>query len=58
MRKGILVASIIVILFSLILGSLYLYFGKLVTINSSENYIIIKKNSTLEQVAGQLQEKT
>lgn len=57
MRKGILVASSIVVLCCLILGSLYLYFGKLGTINSSENYIIIKKNSTVEQVAKQLQEK-
>jgi UPF0755 protein len=57
MRKGILVASIIVILFSVILGSVYLYFENLATVNSSENYIIIKENSTLEQVAKQLQEK-
>lgn len=57
MRKGILVASIIVIILSLILGSLYLYFGKFVTMNGGDNYIIIKKNSTLEQVAKQLQEK-
>ena len=57
MRKGILVTTSIVVLCGLILGSLYFYFGKLETINSSENYIIIKKNSTVEQVAKQLQEK-
>ena len=34
-----------------------MYSGSFVTRNSSENYIIIKKNSTLEQVATQLQEK-
>jgi UPF0755 protein len=56
MRKGILLASSIVILCSLILGSLYLYFGKLATINGGETYIIIKKDSTIEQVAKQLQE--
>jgi UPF0755 protein len=57
MRKRILVASIIVIICSLVLGSLYLYFMNLSTTNSGDNYIIIKKNATLEQVAKQLQEK-
>lgn len=57
MRKGILVASIIVILCSLIIGGLYLHFGKLVTINGGDTYLVIKKNATLEQVAKQLQEK-
>ena len=57
MRKGILVASSIVIILSLIIGSLYIYFGKYITINGGDNYIIFKKNSTLEQVAKQLQEK-
>jgi UPF0755 protein len=56
MRKAIIVVSSIVILCTLTLGSLYLYFGKFATINSSENYITIKKNATLEQVAKQLQE--
>jgi UPF0755 protein len=57
MRKRILVASIIVILFSLILASLYMYFGKFITINNMDNYIIIKKSSSIEQVAKQLKEK-
>ena len=57
MRKGTLIASIIVILGGLILGSLYLYFEKLATVNGGENYIIIKKNSTLEEVAKLLLEK-
>jgi len=57
MRKGTLIASIVVILGGLILGSLYLYFEKLATVNGGENYIIIKKNSTLEEVAKQLLEK-
>lgn len=57
MRKGVLVASIIVIICSLVLGSFYLYFANLATTNSGDNYIIIKKNATLEQVAKQLQEK-
>lgn len=56
-RKVILATSIMVILCSLIFGGLYLYFGSLVSINSSESYIIIKENSTLEVVAAQLQEK-
>ena len=56
MRKGILVASIIVILCSLILGSLYFYFENLATINGGENYIVIKKNSTIEEIAKQLLE--
>ncbi len=57
MRKRILVASIIAILCSLIFGGLYLYSGSLVTINAGENYIIIKKDATLEQIAKQLREK-
>lgn len=56
MRKRMLIASSIVILCSLILGSLYLYIENLATINSGENYIVIKKNSTLQGIAKQLQE--
>lgn len=57
MRKRVIVAGIIVIICSLILGSFYLYFVNLATANSSDNYIFIKKNATIEQVAKQLQEK-
>ena len=57
MRKGILVVFTGVILCSLILGALYLYYQNLMTMNGGDNYIIFKKNSTVEQVAKQLQEK-
>ena len=56
MRKGIL-ASIVVILCVLILGSLYLYYQHIKTTNVDDIYIILKKSATLEQVSKQLQEK-
>ena len=57
MRKRFLLASIIVIICSLVLGSLYLYFMNLTTINSDDIIYYIKQNATLEEVAKKLQEK-
>jgi UPF0755 protein len=50
MRKRILVVSIVVIL-----CSIYLYYEHIETTNVDNVFIILKKNSTLEQVAEQLQ---
>lgn len=57
MRKRMLVVTIAVILCGLILGSVYLYYKHITTINAYDINIIFKKNQTIEQVAKQLQEK-
>lgn len=57
MRKWILVANSVIILCGLLIGSVYLYYQHIETTNVNNVYIILKKNSTLEQVAKQLQEK-
>ena len=57
MRKKTLVVNIVVILCGLILGSIYLYYQRIRTINAEDINIIFKKSQTLEQVAKQLQEK-
>ena len=48
MKKGILIVSIVVILCSSILGSMFLYYQRRETINVDNVYIILKKNETLE----------
>ncbi len=57
MRKRTLVVTIAVILCGLILGSIYLYYKHITTINAYDINIIFKKSQTIEQVAKQLQEK-
>jgi conserved hypothetical protein, YceG family len=57
MNKKIIVAICAVILCSLVLGNLYLYYVNLRTTNKTSVYIIINKNSTLEQTAKQLVDK-
>lgn len=57
MKKRILIVSIVVILCSSILESMFIYYQRRETINVDNVYIILKKNETLEQIAKQLQEK-
>lgn len=57
MRKKFLVFSFVVIICSLILGSMYIYFQYIRSINASDVYIILKKNTDLEKIAKELEEK-
>jgi UPF0755 protein len=57
MRKRNLIASIVVIICSLILGRMYLYYQHSSTENAYDVYINLKKNTNIEDLTKQLQEK-